>query len=67
MSKFEKMEKEIREFHKLWLAEYIAKTIEVKHRIYKKVDVKYAMNTKFEEEISIQLKPKTIDDFVKAI
>lgn len=49
MSKFEKMEKEIREFHKLWLAEYIAKTIEVKHRIYKKVDVKYAMNTKFEE------------------
>ena len=36
MSKFEKMEKEIREFHKAWLAEYIAKTIEVKHRIYKK-------------------------------
>ena len=27
MSKFEKMEKEIREFHKLWIAEYIAKTI----------------------------------------
>ena len=27
MSKFEKIEKEIREFHKLWLAEYIAKTI----------------------------------------
>lgn len=36
MSKFEMMEKEIREFHKLWLAEYIAKTIEIKHRIYKK-------------------------------
>ncbi len=48
MSKFEKMEKEIREFHKLWLAEYIAKTIEVKHRIYKKDELesyKYFYNS----------------------
>lgn len=48
MSKFEKMEKEIREFHKLWLAEYIAKTIEVKHRIYKKDELesyKYFFNS----------------------
>ena len=36
MSKYNKAEREIREFHKRWLAEYIAKTIEVKHRIYKK-------------------------------
>ena len=48
MSKFEKMEKEIREFHKLWIAEYIAKTIEVKHRIYKKDELesyKYFFNS----------------------
>lgn len=48
MSKFENMEKEIREFHKLWLAEYIAKTIEVKHRIYKKNELesyKYFFNS----------------------
>ena len=36
MSKYEKAEREIRDFHKRWLAEYIAKTIEVKHRIYKR-------------------------------
>ena len=33
----------------------------------KKVDVKYAMHTKFEEEVAKQLKPKTIDDYVKVI
>ena len=48
MSKFEKMEKEIKEFHKVWLAEYIAKMIEIKHRIYKQAKVesyKYFYNS----------------------
>ena len=35
MSKFKKAEREIREFHKELLAQYIAKIIEIKHRIYK--------------------------------
>lgn len=39
MSKFEQAEREIREFHKVWLAEYIAKMIEIKHRIYKKATI----------------------------
>ena len=33
----------------------------------KKVNVKYAMHTEFEEEVSKQLKPKTVDDYVKVI
>lgn len=33
----------------------------------KKVDVKYAMHTEFEEEVSKQLKPKSMDDYVKVI
>ena len=33
----------------------------------KKVNVKYAMHTEFEEELSKLLKPKTIDDYVKVI
>ena len=48
MSKFEQAEREIREFHKVWLAEYIAKMIEIKHRIYKKAaveDYKYFYNS----------------------
>lgn len=34
MNKFKKVEQEIRAFHKRWLAEYIAKTIEIKYRVY---------------------------------
>lgn len=36
MNKFRRMEKEIREYHKMWLAEHIAKMIEIKYRIYNK-------------------------------
>lgn len=62
-SKFETVE----DYH-LFTDEYLTIRLDDKILIKeKKVDVKYAMNTKFEEEISIQLKPKTIDDFVKAI
>ena len=31
------------------------------------INLKYAMNTAFEEELSIKLKPKTIDDYAKII
>lgn len=36
-------------------------------RSFKNADGEYAMNIKLEEEISIHLKPKTVDDFVKVI
>lgn len=62
-SQFETVE----DYH-LFTDEYLTIILDDKILIKKKkVDVKYAMNTKFEEEISIQLKPKTIDDFVKVI
>ena len=34
MKKRKQFEKEIRQFHKQWIAEYIAKVIELKYRIY---------------------------------
>ena len=39
MSKIDKIEKELKEFHKQLLAEYIAKAIETTHRVYKKDDL----------------------------
>lgn len=34
MSKMEQVEKEIRTFHKSWLAEYVAKAIEIYNRVF---------------------------------
>ena len=34
MNKEQQLENEIRQFHKQWIAEYIAKVIELKYRIY---------------------------------
>lgn len=34
MNKAQEVEKEIRLFHKKWIAEYLAKVIEIEHRIY---------------------------------
>lgn len=70
MSKFEKMEKEIREFHKLWLAEYIAKTIEIKHRIYKKDELesyKYFSNSSEDSFIYSKDEEREIYNLVDSI
>lgn len=70
MSKFEKMEKEIREFHKAWLAEYIAKTIEVKHRIYKKDNLesyKYFYNSSEDSFIYSKAEEREIYNMVDSI
>lgn len=39
MSKMEIVEKEIRTFHKSWLAKYVAKAIEIYNRIYIDEDI----------------------------
>ena len=39
MSKIEIVENEIRTFHKSWLAEYVAKAIEIYNRIYIDEDI----------------------------
>lgn len=39
MSKMEIVENEIRTFHKSWLAEYVAKAIEIYNRIYIDEDI----------------------------
>ena len=57
----------VEDYH-LFTDEYLTIRLDDKILIKeKKVDVKYAMHTEFEEEISKQLKPKTIDDYVKVI
>lgn len=33
MSKYDLIEQEIRQYHKQWFAEYVAKTLEIEHRI----------------------------------
>ena len=48
--------------------EYLTIRLDDKILIQEKtVNVKYAMHTEFEEEVSKQLKPKTVDDYVKVI
>ena len=70
MSKYDKAEREIREFHKRWLAEYIAKIIEVKHRIYKKDDLesyKYFYNSSEDSFIYSKEEEREIYNMVDSI
>ena len=70
MSKYNKAEREIREFHKRWLAEYIAKTIEVKHRIYKKNNLesyKYFYNSSEDSFIYTKDEEREIYNLVDSI
>ena len=70
MSKYDKVEREIREFHKRWLAEYIAKTIEIKHRIYKKDNLesyKYFYNSSEESFIYSKEEEREIYNMVDSI
>ena len=70
MSKYDKAEREIREFHKRWLAEYIAKTIEVKHRIYKKDNLesyKYFYNSSEDSFIYSKDEEREIYNMVDSI
>lgn len=70
MSKYEKAEREIREFHKVWLAEYIAKTIDVKHRIYRKDDLesyKYFYNSSEDSFIYSKEEEREIYNMVDSI
>ncbi len=62
-SQFETVE----DYH-LYTDEYLTIRLDDKILIReKKVDLKYAMHTEFEIELSKQLKPKTIDDYVRII
>ena len=62
-SQFETVE----DYH-LFTDEYLTIRLDDKILIQeKKVDVKYAIHSEFEEEVSKQLKPKTVDDYVKVI
>lgn len=62
-SQFETVE----DYH-LFTDEYLTIRLDDKILIQEdKVDVKYAMQTEFEEEVAKLLKPKTIDDYVKVI
>lgn len=57
----------IEDYH-MFTDEYITIRLDDKPLIQeKKVNLKYAMHYEFEEEVSKQLKPKTIDDYVKVI
>ena len=57
----------IEDYH-MFTDEYITIRIDDKLMIQeKKVNIKYAMHTDFEEEVAKQLKPKTVDDYVKVI
>ena len=48
--------------------EYLTIRLDDKKFIFEKdVDIKNALHTEFEEEVSKQLKPKTVDDYVKVI
>ena len=70
MSKFEQAEREIREFHKVWLAEYIAKMIEIKYRIYKKATVegyKYFYNSSEDSFIYSKEEEREIYNHVDSI
>ena len=62
-SQFETVE----DYH-LFTDEYLTIRLDDKILIQeKKVDVKYAMHSEFEEEVSKQLKPKTVEDYIKVI
>ena len=57
----------IEDYH-MFTDEYITIRLDDKLMIQeKKVNIKYAMHTDFEEEVAKQLKPKTVDDYVKVI
>ena len=57
----------IEDYH-LFTDEYLTIRLDDKILIQeKKVDVKYAMHSEFEEEVSKQLKPKTVEDYIKVI
>lgn len=57
----------IEDYH-MFTDEYITIRLDDKPLIQeKKVDLKYSMHTEFEKEVAMQLKPKTIDDYVKVI
>ena len=57
----------IEDYH-MFTDEYITIRLDDKPMIQeKKVNIKYAMHTGFEEEVAKQLKPKTMDDYVKVV
>lgn len=57
----------IEDYH-MFTDEYITIRLDDKPMIQEKnVNIKYAMHTDFEEKVEKQLKPKTIDDYVKVV
>lgn len=56
------------EDYRLLKDKYLTIRLDDKKFIFEKdVDIKNALHTEFEEEVSKQLKPKTVDDYVKVI
>lgn len=70
MSKIEIVENEIRIFHKSWLAEYVAKAIEIYNRVYIDEDIgnyQQIYNSCLDEFIYSDEERKEIYDFVDDI